>query len=180
MQQALPNAKEQRLQEYTENIGSPAVQAPLEGKKNFSSKEPRTVLGGFQSLPISTRVELSKDVSSALVGYLDLARLEELLGSASGTTRRIVLRNASGKVIAEAGAKIERAFAHEAPVAYGDWRVHVAAPATELDAAFASTRNRVLTWDCARRGFRGLREHALCFVDLAAGAEAHGECRTPS
>ena len=146
VQQALPNAKQQRLQEFNENIGSPAVQAPLKGKKNFNSMEPQTVLGGFRSLPISTRVEGSKGASAALVGYLDLARLDALLASASGENRHVVVRNKTGKVIAEAGAPIAEAFVLDAPVGYGNWRVHLQAPATELDAAFASTRSRVLTW----------------------------------
>lgn len=140
-QKSLGDVAKQRAQEFSSNVQ--IVRDVATSKRNFQSKQPRQ-RAGFRSLPISTPYESKSGQPGALVGYLDMRRLDDLLTPLSADGREVTIENADGKPIARAGKKVHDAIEHSAPVGYSDWRVRIGEDRSVSEASMRRARMRAL------------------------------------
>ncbi len=101
---------------------------------------------GFPALQVSAPVSQNERPSGALVAYLDIRVLEELLHPVASDTRRIELLDREGKTVVAIGEKT--AFEHSVvePVEEFGWTFTIAEPRDLALAAAREVRTQAIRW----------------------------------
>ena len=152
-QRAIPNARSLLESRFHANAQQAIVRDPLSQRSQFQSKTIERSFG-FRALPISVPYgDASAKAGGALVGYLDMRRLDEALAGLVQGDMRIEVRSAKslGKgmddasvEIAASGPKIADEVRTETAVGYGDWTIHVQEPRARIEEGYLRARHLVL------------------------------------
>lgn len=135
------NLAKQRTRQFVENL---KIARDVADKRQLIQGTEPLDNAGFRSLQVTTPYLSKTGPAGALVGYLDLRRLDELLSPLTTDGRELRIENEAGKQIARVGDTIEDPVAHTAPVGYSDWHVRVAEPRAKAEASMRRARRRAL------------------------------------
>ncbi|MCB9919333.1 MAG: HAMP domain-containing histidine kinase [Planctomycetes bacterium] len=152
-QRAIPNVRALLESRFHANAQQAIVRDPLSQRSQFRSKIIERSFG-FRALPISVPYgDATTKEGGALVGYLDMRRLDEALAGLVQGDMRIEVRSAKslGKAtddasveIAASGSEIADEIRTETAVGYGDWTVRVTEPRARIDEGYLRARHLVV------------------------------------
>lgn len=146
-QQSIPDLAAQQFALGNENVATSIVRKPLlEGRPLVA---PAVVDHfGFPSVQLSAPVPSSPAGDGAVVAYVDLRLLEDLLSPLAHGDRGVALRDANGADMLALAADADTAPSFDAAQPVGDlgWTVHITEPTASVFAAAGALRTQVTTW----------------------------------